>query len=116
MTLRLTPSRRTFDAETWSAPPITPMCGSASTASPETAHLPYQRVDPRRFGRDRVGRRGAALVARDRIHAVPQRSAEGFSWLPSVPQGRVRATFSIGTEIRESTGSGYQDHDWGTWR
>ena len=36
-----------------------------------------------------------------------------FSWLPSVPQGRVNATYSIGDERHESTGIGYHDHNWG---
>ena len=36
-----------------------------------------------------------------------------FSWLPSVPQGRVTATYSIGDERHETTGTGYHDHNWG---
>jgi hypothetical protein len=36
-----------------------------------------------------------------------------FSWLPSVLQGKVTATYSIGGERRESTGIGYHDHNWG---
>ena len=36
-----------------------------------------------------------------------------FSWLPSVPQGRVTATYSIGDERHQSTGTGYHDHNWG---
>ena len=36
-----------------------------------------------------------------------------FAWLPSVPQGRVTATYSIGDERHETTGTGYHDHNWG---
>jgi hypothetical protein len=36
-----------------------------------------------------------------------------FAWLPSVPQGKVTATYSIGDERHEATGSGYHDHTWG---
>ena len=36
-----------------------------------------------------------------------------FSWLPSVPQGRVTATYLIGDERHETTGIGYHDHNWG---
>jgi len=36
-----------------------------------------------------------------------------FSWLPSVPQGKVTARYSIGDELHESTGTGYHDHNWG---
>jgi hypothetical protein len=36
-----------------------------------------------------------------------------FSWLPSVPQGKVTATYSIGDERHEATGTGYHDHNWG---
>jgi hypothetical protein len=36
-----------------------------------------------------------------------------FSWLPSVPQGRVTATYSIGDERHETAGTGYHDHNWG---
>jgi hypothetical protein len=36
-----------------------------------------------------------------------------FSWLPSVPQGKVTATYSIGDERHETTGTGYHDHNWG---
>jgi hypothetical protein len=36
-----------------------------------------------------------------------------FSWLPSVPQGKVTATYSIGEERHEATGTGYHDHNWG---
>jgi hypothetical protein len=36
-----------------------------------------------------------------------------FAWLPSVPQGRVTATYSIGDERHETMGVGYHDHNWG---
>jgi hypothetical protein len=36
-----------------------------------------------------------------------------FAWLPSVPQGNVTATYSIGDERHETTGIGYHDHNWG---
>ena len=36
-----------------------------------------------------------------------------FSWLPSVPQGKVTAKYSIGEERHETTGTGYHDHNWG---
>jgi hypothetical protein len=36
-----------------------------------------------------------------------------FSWLPSVPQGRVTARYSIGDERHEAAGTGYHDHNWG---
>jgi hypothetical protein len=36
-----------------------------------------------------------------------------FAWLPSVPQGKVSATYTIGDERHESTGVGYHDHNWG---
>jgi hypothetical protein len=36
-----------------------------------------------------------------------------FAWLPSVPQGKVTATYSIGNERHEATGTGYHDHNWG---
>jgi hypothetical protein len=36
-----------------------------------------------------------------------------FAWLPSVPQGKVTATYTIGDDRHESTGVGYHDHNWG---
>jgi len=36
-----------------------------------------------------------------------------FSWLPSVPQGRVTARYSVGDERHETAGTGYHDHNWG---
>ena len=36
-----------------------------------------------------------------------------FAWLPSVPQGRVTAKYIIGSEVHETTGTGYHDHNWG---
>ena len=42
----------------------------------------------------------------------PDRGKE-FAWLPSVPQGKVEATYRIGGETHHSTGAGYHDHNWG---
>jgi hypothetical protein len=36
-----------------------------------------------------------------------------FAWLASVPQGKVTATYSIGDERHQTTGTGYHDHNWG---
>jgi hypothetical protein len=36
-----------------------------------------------------------------------------FAWLPSVPQAVVTATYSVGDERHETTGTGYHDHNWG---
>jgi CrtC N-terminal lipocalin domain len=36
-----------------------------------------------------------------------------FAWLPSVPQGRVEATYTVGGTSRATTGVGYHDHNWG---
>ena len=36
-----------------------------------------------------------------------------FAWLPSVPQGSVRATLTVDRETRTLTGTGYHDHNWG---
>lgn len=36
-----------------------------------------------------------------------------FAWLPSVPQGAVKAKYSIGDETFEGNGTGYHDHNWG---
>jgi len=36
-----------------------------------------------------------------------------FAWLPSVPEGRVEATYSIGGRTTATTGVGYHDHNWG---
>jgi CrtC N-terminal lipocalin domain len=36
-----------------------------------------------------------------------------FAWLPSVPQGRVEATYRVGSNSRTVTGVGYHDHNWG---
>ena len=48
---------------------------------------------------------GYMLFGEDRKHE--------FSWLPSVPQGKVTATYSIGDELHQTTGTGYHDHNWG---
>lgn len=39
--------------------------------------------------------------------------AKEFSWLPSVPQGRVEATYTVDGETFTTTGVGYHDHNWG---
>ena len=36
-----------------------------------------------------------------------------FAWLPSVPEGDVTGSYSIGGEKHETTGIGYHDHNWG---
>jgi hypothetical protein len=36
-----------------------------------------------------------------------------FAWLPSVPRGRVEATYRVGGDSRTATGVGYHDHNWG---
>jgi hypothetical protein len=36
-----------------------------------------------------------------------------FAWLPSVPQGRVDATYRVEGNERTATGVGYHDHNWG---
>jgi hypothetical protein len=36
-----------------------------------------------------------------------------FAWLPSVPQGAVAVTYTVGGEGHETTGIGYHDHNWG---
>lgn len=36
-----------------------------------------------------------------------------FAWFPSVPQGKVKVSYSIGDEKFETTGTGYHDHNWG---
>lgn len=41
-----------------------------------------------------------------------QRNLE-FSWLPAVPQGTVRGSYSVAGERAEVTGVGYHDHNWG---
>jgi hypothetical protein len=36
-----------------------------------------------------------------------------FAWLPSVPQGKVEATYSVSGRSSTTTGVGYHDHNWG---
>ncbi|HEY6781599.1 MAG TPA: hydroxyneurosporene dehydrogenase [Candidatus Dormibacteraeota bacterium] len=36
-----------------------------------------------------------------------------FAWLPAVPQGAVRLTYTVAGEEHETTGIGYHDHNWG---
>ena len=35
-----------------------------------------------------------------------------LAWVISVPTGKVTATYRIGSEVHESTGTGYHDHNW----
>jgi hypothetical protein len=35
-----------------------------------------------------------------------------FAWSPFVPFGKVTATYKIGSEVHEATGTGYHDHNW----
>lgn len=42
----------------------------------------------------------------------PDRSLQ-FCWLPSVPQGHVALTYTVGAESHSTTGVGYHDHNWG---
>jgi hypothetical protein len=54
----------------------------------------------------------AASARRRRSSSQSDRSLE-FAWLPSVPQGAVTITCSVGGEQDETTGVGYHDHNWG---
>jgi len=36
-----------------------------------------------------------------------------FAWLPSVPQGKVTATYSVNGDTHTTSGVGYHDHNWG---
>jgi hypothetical protein len=36
-----------------------------------------------------------------------------FAWLPAVPQGAVRVTYTVDGEEHQTTGVGYHDHNWG---
>jgi hypothetical protein len=36
-----------------------------------------------------------------------------FDWLPSVPQGKVDATYSVAGQEHTTAGVGYHDHNWG---
>jgi hypothetical protein len=36
-----------------------------------------------------------------------------FSWLPSVPEGAVRVTYTVEGKEHRTTGVGYHDHNWG---
>jgi hypothetical protein len=40
-------------------------------------------------------------------------SEQYFAWLPSVPQGKVEATYSVNGVAATTTGIGYHDHNWG---
>jgi hypothetical protein len=39
--------------------------------------------------------------------------AQLFAWLPSVPEGRVEATYTVAGRSTSTTGVGYHDHNWG---
>lgn len=43
----------------------------------------------------------------------PEGKQQLFAWLVSVPQGRVTATYRIGTKEHRAVGVGYHDHNWG---
>ena len=46
-------------------------------------------------------------------HIVFGAEGEDFlAWLISVPMGKVTATYRIGSEVHETTGTGYHDHNW----
>jgi len=46
-------------------------------------------------------------------HLVFGDDEEAFlAWLVAVPMGKVTATYRIGSEVHESTGIGYHDHNW----
>jgi hypothetical protein len=45
--------------------------------------------------------------------AAPPTTTRGSAWLPSVPQGRVEATYRVGGTSRTASGVGYHDHNWG---
>jgi hypothetical protein len=47
------------------------------------------------------------------IYFGAERGEHLFAWLPSVPQGRVTATYRVGAQERRTTGIGYHDHNWG---
>jgi hypothetical protein len=36
-----------------------------------------------------------------------------FNWLPAVPQGTVRGSYTVDHVRHETTGVGYHDHNWG---
>jgi CrtC N-terminal lipocalin domain len=42
-----------------------------------------------------------------------ERDEHYFAWLPSVPQGLVEATYTVGEHVSTTTGVGYHDHNWG---
>lgn len=46
-------------------------------------------------------------------HIVFGADGEDFlAWLIAVPMGKVTATYRIGTEVHQTTGTGYHDHNW----
>jgi hypothetical protein len=42
-----------------------------------------------------------------------EKQEQDFAWLPSVPQGEVRARYTVDGRTTETTGIGYHDHNWG---
>lgn len=42
----------------------------------------------------------------------PRRDRE-FAWLPSVPLGRVTGSYTVDGQVRDASGMGYHDHNWG---
>ncbi len=36
-----------------------------------------------------------------------------FAWLPSIPEGLVEGTISVGGQSKKISGTGYHDHNWG---
>ena len=45
-------------------------------------------------------------------HVVFGDEGKFLAWLISVPMGKVTATYRIGSEVHQSTGTGYHDHNW----
>jgi len=45
-------------------------------------------------------------------HVVFGDEGEFLAWLIAVPMGKVTATYKIGDEVHEATGTGYHDHNW----
>lgn len=38
---------------------------------------------------------------------------KALAWLPTVPHGKVTATYRVGSTVQQSQGTGYHDHNWG---
>jgi hypothetical protein len=45
-------------------------------------------------------------------HVVFGDDEEFLAWLIAVPMGKVTATYQIGSEVHQTTGTGYHDHNW----